>query len=78
MLGVHIMSTSRQHAQDVFCFTFDNLLHSAAVSHVCSLEGNKFNMLTHIYLVQTHEEDQVAICNHQAYSLHQAYLWSVV
>ena len=49
MFGVHIVSTSWQHAQDVFCFTFDNLLHSAAVSHVRALEGNKLNMLTHIY-----------------------------
>ena len=49
MFGVHIVSTPRQHAQDVFCFKFDNLLHSAAVSHVCALEGNKLNMLTHIY-----------------------------
>ena len=49
MFGVHIVSTSRQHAQDAFCFTFDNLLHPAAVSHVHALEGNKLNMLIHRY-----------------------------
>ena len=68
MFGVHIVPTSRQHAQDAFCFTFDNLLHPAAVSHVHALEGNKLNMLIHRYS-HKHEEDQVAICNHQACSL---------